>query len=89
MAPARDDYVSASELADYAYCPRSFWYHRHPPARGPSAASQRRSAEGVRYHARVLGAERSRAEHGAAYAALVVVGLLVLAVGVLWIFHLF
>jgi hypothetical protein len=53
-------WLSASEVGDYAYCPRSFWYRRHPPAGGPSPASRRSSAQGERFHATYLSAEYAR-----------------------------
>lgn len=53
-------WVSASELADYAYCPRSWWYRDHPPPGGPSPDADRRAQAGVTYHQRVLAAERRR-----------------------------
>jgi CRISPR/Cas system-associated exonuclease Cas4 (RecB family) len=54
-------YLSASEIGDYAYCPRSFWYRRHPPPVGRSAASRQSSEAGTKYHAAHLRAERHRA----------------------------
>ncbi|MGD0250796.1 MAG: hypothetical protein ABSB97_07945 [Thermoplasmata archaeon] len=77
-------WTSPSELADYAYCPRSHWYRRHSPSSGPSASSTERSRAGVRYHRRVLTAERRRAERGAAYWAGILLGVVLVAVGVLW-----
>jgi len=61
----RDDagWVSATDLAEYAYCPRSFHYAR----RFPDAPEGSRARDGRRYHERALGAERRRANHGAAY----------------------
>lgn len=83
---ARDDgWTSPSELADYAYCPRSHWYGQHPPNAGSSAAASDRSDAGVRYHRRVLTAERRRAERGGAYWAGVVLGAGLVALGVLWV----
>ena len=85
---ARDDgWTSPSDLADYAYCPRSHWYRHHPPARGPSRAAQARSRFGVRYHRRVLRAEARRERHGTAYWAGLLVGLVLLLAGIAWIFH--
>jgi len=80
-------WVTASDLADYAFCPRSHWYHDHPPREGSTRESQHRSAAGTRYHRRVLGAERRRAEHGAAYWAALAVGAVLIVGGVAWIFH--
>jgi len=82
-----DAWVSASDLADYAYCPRSYWYRRHPPAGGPSRSSQRSALGGVRYHERILTATRHRAERGGAYWAVVLVGLGLVLVGGWWLFH--
>ncbi len=81
-------WTSPSDLADYAYCPRSHWYRHHPPASGPSAYSVARGRSGTRYHSRRLSAERHRAERGAAYWAGVIVGVSLVALGVAWIFHL-
>jgi CRISPR/Cas system-associated exonuclease Cas4 (RecB family) len=82
-----DGWTSPSDLADYAYCPRSHWYRHHPPARGPTRASEERVRTGLRYHRRTLTAERRRAEWGAAYwvGALAGVGLVV--GGIVWLFH--
>jgi len=84
MSSRDPPFVSASDLADYAYCPRSYWYRTHPPPEGPAPDSVRSSAAGTRSHARQLGGERRRAEHRAAYWVLIVVGLLVVLGGVLW-----
>jgi len=80
-------WTSPSELADYAYCPRSYWYRRHPPAEGASASSNDRRRAGERYHTAVLGAERRRAERGAAYwtGALLGLGLIVVGLVGLWV----
>jgi CRISPR/Cas system-associated exonuclease Cas4 (RecB family) len=78
-------FVSASDLADYAYCPRSHWYRHHPPPGGPSASSVRSAAAGTRSHVRQLGGERRRAERGGLYWALVAVGILAVLGGVLWL----
>jgi hypothetical protein len=80
-----DAWASATDLAEYAYCPRAHWYHEHPPDGGPSRGSQRRADAGQRYHARELGGERRRAEHAGAYWGALLVGIL-LALGALaWI----
>jgi hypothetical protein len=83
----RDPWVSATDLADYAYCPRSHWYHEHPPRGGPSPAARERAAFGQRFHARVLSGERRRAAHGAAYWAALGVGVLLVLGALAWIFH--
>ncbi|MCI4343551.1 MAG: CRISPR-associated protein Cas4 [Thermoplasmata archaeon] len=77
-------YVSASDLADYAYCPRSYWYRHHPPPGGPSRDAVRSSTAGTRSHERQLGGERRRAEFGGWYWLLVAVGLLAMVGGILW-----
>jgi len=83
-----DGWTSPSEIADYVYCPRSHWYRHHPPPGGPSRVAERRAVAGTRYHDRVLTAERHRAERGAAYWAVLLVGVALAAVGAWWVFHL-
>jgi hypothetical protein len=81
-------WTSPSELADYAYCPRSHWYHHHPPPGGPAPAATERARAGVRYHDHILTAERRRAERGVAYWFGVLAGLGLVVGGTLWLFHL-
>ena len=83
-----DGWTSPSDIADYAYCPRSHWYRHHPPPGGPSRASERRALIGVRYHHRVLTAERHRAERGGTYWAVFLIGVVLALVGGWWVFHL-
>jgi CRISPR/Cas system-associated exonuclease Cas4 (RecB family) len=85
MPSGDPSYVSASELADYAYCPRSHWYRSHPPPEGPTGEAVRSAVAGNRSHTRRLSAEARRARHGAAYWVLLGVGLLVFAAGVAWL----
>jgi len=80
-------WTSPSDLADYAYCPRSHWYRYHPPAQGPTRYSSERRRAGERYHRRVLTAERHRAERGAAYWVGAVAGIGLVAIGVAWLWH--
>lgn len=80
-------WTSPSDLADYAYCPRSHWYHHHPPLEPPRADALERARAGVRYHDRVLGRERRRAEQGAAYWFGVLAGVGLLLGGIVWLFH--
>ena len=77
--------TSPSDLADYAYCPRSHWYRTHPPPGGPSVEGVRRAEAGVRYHARTLHATRIRAERGVSYWVVVAMGSLVALGGILWL----
>jgi len=83
-----DGWTSPSDIADYVYCPRSHWYRYHPPPGGPSHASGRSALVGVRYHRRVLTAERHRAERGGAYWAVFLFGVLLAIGGAWWVFHL-
>jgi len=82
-----EPWVSPTDLADYTYCPRSYWYRHHPPPGGTSRASQRSARGGVRYHERVLAAERHRDERGGAYWAILLVGFALAALGAWWIFR--
>ena len=79
-------WVSATDLADYAFCPRSHYYHEHPPAGGPTPDSERRAGAGARYHHRVLGAELRREEHAGAYWTALAIGFVLVVGGVAWIF---
>jgi CRISPR/Cas system-associated exonuclease Cas4 (RecB family) len=81
-------WTSPSDLADYAYCPRSYWYRHHPPAEGPAPAAIVRARAGVRYHHRTLTAERRRAEWGTAYWVGVLAGIGLVLGGTVWLFHL-
>ncbi len=83
----RRSWVSASDLADYAFCPRSYWYREHPPEAGASRASQARAAAGQSYHQRTLAGERRRAEHPAGYWAALAIGVLLVLGAMAWIFH--
>jgi CRISPR/Cas system-associated exonuclease Cas4 (RecB family) len=85
MSPDAPPFVSASDLGDYAYCPRSQWYRHHPPPGGPSNEATRHSAAGTRAHAHQLAGERNRAEGRAYYWLLLVLGILVVVGGVLWL----
>ena len=89
MPRSSGPWASATDLAEYAYCPRAWYYRHHPPPEGSDAVSERRSAIGEEYH-RITLREEERLERAApAYAALLVGFLLLLAVGVgAWIlFH--
>lgn len=77
--PRDPRWLSASDLAEYAYCPRAAHYHR----RFPEAPAGPEAAAGIAYHERVLGRERRTEEHGTAYWAGAVVGALLVLVGLL------
>ena len=81
-----DGWATASELAEYAFCPRAQWYSRHPPNAPPPARSLQREAAGERFHARTLGMIEQRSGHGARYAAAIVVALLLGLLAFLLIF---
>jgi CRISPR/Cas system-associated exonuclease Cas4 (RecB family) len=68
--------VTASDLAEYAYCPRAYWYRRHPPPEGPTPSSRGARAGGERYHARALTTRYRRERWPAVWWVLVAVGLL-------------
>ncbi|MCI4320081.1 MAG: hypothetical protein L3K23_08135 [Thermoplasmata archaeon] len=76
-ATGESRWLSASEVGDYAYCPRSFWYRRHPPAGGPSAASRRSSAAGERFHAAYLSSEQLRSHHRGTWRTVLVIAVVV------------
>jgi len=52
-------WVTPSDLAEYAFCPRALYYRRTRDAPDSEAADR-----GATYHRRRLSAERRRAEHG-------------------------
>jgi hypothetical protein len=58
VAPGRRRYVSAGELADYAFCPRSHYYRQHSEGRTPAAGSIARERAGTEYHLRTIGSDR-------------------------------
>lgn len=82
-----DGWTSPSDLADYAYCPRSHWYRYHPPPGAPNEDSRERAAAGVRYHDRVLTGERHRAERGGTYWGVLLLGVGLAVLGAWWLFH--
>ena len=78
--PPDDDWASATDLAEYSYCPRSLYYRRT----APDAPDTRAAARGRRDHAHALAAERRRAGSSAVYWAALLAGVtLVLAAAVL------
>lgn len=68
-------WVTASELAEYAYCPRAHWYRRHPPPEGPSTESRLARTRGERFHGQTLARRDRRERWSAAAWILALVGL--------------
>lgn len=58
---SNSDWVTASDLAEYAYCPRALWFRWHPPPEGPAPASRSDRTRGDRFHDSELG-RRARRE---------------------------
>jgi hypothetical protein len=88
-APSHDGrstaWASASELAEYAYCPRAWYYRSHPPPGGRSREGRRAASEGEAFHGRTLAAEWERERSGTSYAYVLVAGFLLALAGVAWI----
>jgi len=84
---SRDDrrrYVSAGELADYAFCPRSHFYARHPDGRTVAAGAVVRERAGTAHHLRTIGSDRRWAEVSALpWVAALLIGGVLLAVTLL------
>ena len=72
-------WVSVSDLAEYAYCPRALWYRHNPPAEGAAPQSVRSREEGTRFHRRILRARNRRERWAAAAWALLALGAALLA----------
>jgi CRISPR/Cas system-associated exonuclease Cas4 (RecB family) len=72
----RLDMVAVSELAEYAYCPRAWYYRDHPLPEGPDPRAIRSRRAGVRFHERSLRGVRRRAEYGAIWFLALTAGLL-------------
>jgi hypothetical protein len=75
-------WVSASDLAEYAYCPRSYYYSTHPDAIEGGHRPDPSARRGVRYHQRTLSAERSHDQHLGLYVGLLLLGLALLALSI-------
>lgn len=75
-------WCSASDLAEYAFCPRAFYFRHHPPDAGIAAGSQRSRDAGHRYHVQRAVGVRNREDRGGAWAAAAVVAVLLLAVAI-------
>jgi CRISPR/Cas system-associated exonuclease Cas4 (RecB family) len=79
------EWLSASDLAEYAYCPRAAWYRRHPPRGVDLTEPARGESYGERFHERTLRADEQRDRSAAGYWALLIVAIL-LIVGAVWLF---
>ena len=75
-------WASASELADYEFCPRAWWYRDHPPAAGRSDSSERSARQGVQFHERALDGERRRDRNGWVYGVALAAALLIVFLGI-------
>ena len=84
--PAYREWASATDVSEYAYCPRAWYYRTHSDPSERTEESQRSSAAGQSFHAEMLEREWRR-EHGLGrYLALLLVGALVVLGGLAWIF---
>lgn len=81
-------WVSASDLAEYTYCPRAYWYRKHPPAGEAVGGASRRAEADRRYHAHALRSEEARDSSAGTYVALIGVGVLLLAIVGVWVWSL-
>jgi CRISPR/Cas system-associated exonuclease Cas4 (RecB family) len=73
-----------SDLSEYAYCPRAFWYRHHPPDVPPLAEEVRRQRSGTRYHQRQLAVELAVERHRGLWVILALAAATVLAAAALW-----
>lgn len=73
--------MTASDLAEYAYCPRAQWYRTHPPAEGPAPSSVDARSRGERFHARTLVARSRREQWSSLWWFLITTGLLLCLLG--------
>jgi hypothetical protein len=73
-------WVTAAELAEFAYCPRAHWYSVHRPDVPAPRSSARRQSAGETYHAREGQALVQRRARSGGYWALVLVAVLLVLV---------
>jgi CRISPR/Cas system-associated exonuclease Cas4 (RecB family) len=73
-----DDWVTAAELAEFAYCPRAHWYSVHRPDTPAPRSSARRQSAGEAYHAREGRAIVHRRARSGGYWALLLGAVLLL-----------
>jgi hypothetical protein len=79
-----DEWASASDLAEYAYCPRAWYYRKNFPGAPVSPQARSSSQAGERYHRATLAAELRRERYGAGYALALLVALALVVGGVAW-----
>ena len=80
------EWVSATDLAEYAYCPRAWYYRTHLDPAARTEESRRTALAGDRYHARALDHDWRQEQHLGAYLGLLLLGAGILVGGLLWIF---
>lgn len=90
VVPDEPNWVSMSELGDYEFCPRSWWYSRHGETLAPSARVDSPSASfsrGVRVH-RQLETAHVRVQAGSAlgYATVATLSVALAALLLWWLF---
>ncbi len=70
-ASTGEHWVTVSDLAEYGFCPRAYWYGQHPPREGPAPGYLRAIGYGRAYHQRTLSArDRRERSAGAAWVGL-------------------
>lgn len=79
--------MTASDLAEYAYCPRAYWYQYHPPPEGPDLASRAARAHGERFHLRALTVRSRRERWSPLWWMLVAAGLLLSLFALVQVVH--
>ncbi len=73
-----------SELEDYTYCPRAWWYCGHPPDGALDPAGRAEVLRGQRFHEERISAERWREDWAKAIAAVAIGSLLFLVAVLAW-----
>ena len=82
--PAR--WASVSDLSEYAYCPRAFYYRHHPPEVPPEPETVARQRSGTRYHQRQLSVELVSERYRSWWAIVALAAAASLAAVALWWF---
>lgn len=76
--------VAVSELEDYTFCPRSWWFSHHPPPGAADPSRLPRAVRGVAFHQGRLSSERRRERWAGAIAAAATGSLLLLILVLVW-----